>query len=194
MVFQWQRASQSDVPHIFSLILNGARYGHFETAPLQDRAAYRRYLESLINLGVDARGIPHDVYVGYSSGQRIAASIVMPAIGTPDIGVEIAMIAVKNECRGLGYGTVGLDHLLEHYLRLGSVYVRCLPASIKLQAMLSKRGFMVVGHLGQATIFRHAQTGHAQDGIQEHTLHTSEDITPRELASTCQNRDQTASL
>ena len=154
MAFQWQPATQADIGHVFSLVLNGARNGHFEPTILAQKSNYRTYLQSAIHLLTDPRGYRTEVLTGWVNHTRVGAAVITEAIGTPDIGVEIAMIAIKGEFQGAGFGSLALDALLPKLLKHGSVYARCFPASHKLQSMLLSRDFREVGSLGQATILR----------------------------------------
>lgn len=155
MAFQWQTANRADIGYVFSLVLNGARNGHFEPQILSQKSEYRKYLELAINLQTDPRGYRTEVLIGWLDQKKTGAVVLTEAIGTPDVGIEIAMIAIKAEFRGTGLGSLALDSLLHRLLPRASVYARCFPASQKLQQMLSKRGFVEVGHLGLATILRH---------------------------------------
>lgn len=155
MVFQWQAATQADTGYVFSLLLNGARNGHFEPQILSQKTEYRAYIQSAIHLQTDLRGYRTEVLIGWLNQTKVGAVVITEAIGTPDVGVEIAMIAIKAEFRGKGIGSTALDALLHQLLPSSSVYARCFPASHKLERMLITRGFSKVGQLGLATILRH---------------------------------------
>lgn len=157
MPLLWKKATDKDSGFIFSLILNGARKGHFEPGILVDKEGYRAYLHCAISREIDPRGYPTLAWVGWNDNTRVAAAIMTAAVGTPDIGMELAMIAMKSEFQGLGLGSEGLDTLLNLYLPQGSVYVRCFPASQRFRQMLTDRDFVEVGELGGAVILRHPQ-------------------------------------
>tara|TARA_B110000503_G_C7109932_1_gene397612 strand:- start:770 stop:1267 length:498 start_codon:yes stop_codon:yes gene_type:complete len=154
MSLKWVKASSKDLGFIFSLALNGARKGHFEPQILLEKEAYRHYLICSIQKECDPRGFPTKAFVIYLNDLRVGAAVITTAIGTPDVGVEVAMIAIKHEFQGRGYGTQAVNEILEHYLPLGSVYARCLPASARLHQMLIKRNFFNVGQSGASSILR----------------------------------------
>jgi|GEM_PF-1597632 len=155
MPIKWAKANSKDLGFIFSLALNGARKGHFEAQIMVEKEAYRAYLNSAISKESDPRGFPTYAFIAYLNDMRIGAAVITAAIGTPDVGVELAMIAIKHEYQGCGYGTQAVDTLLDHYLPQGSVYARCLPASERLHQMLIKRAFSSVGTSCQSLILRH---------------------------------------
>ena len=142
-----------------SLALNGARHGHFDSRVGTDKEAYRAYLNSAITEQMDPMGYSTQVFVARDNASRVGASVVTKAIGTPGIGVEIAMIAIKHEHRGKGFGSIILEALMGHYLPTMSVYARCLPASRNFHEMLLKRGFSEVGLSEKSVILRHGAIG-----------------------------------
>lgn len=155
MTVSLRPSTEKDLGFVFSLAQNGARHGHFDPKINTDKAAFREYLNASINHKADPRGHPTSVLVAYKDDIRIGATVVTTAIGTPDVGVELAMIALKNEFREKGYGSIMLDAVLNEYLHHVSVYARCLPASDRLHQMLRRRDFDEVGILGQSIILRH---------------------------------------
>ena len=148
-------ATLRDIGFVFSLVQNGANHGHFDDRIIDDKPAYRAYLESAITRREDPSGYSTEVFLVVNGAQRVGAAVITAAVGTPDAGVEIALIALKREHRGHGFGAVVLERLLNAYWHKGSVYVRCLPASHMLHEMLLRRGFSVVGASGAAAILWH---------------------------------------
>jgi GNAT superfamily N-acetyltransferase len=155
MSLSLQPATQRDLGFVMSLAQNGARHGHFDSRIISDKAAYLAYLDHAVKTGRDPRGYETSVSVVIRDGHRVGATVVTEAIGTPDIGVEIAMISIKPEFRGQGLGRQILDALIDKYLSLRSVYARCLPASKRLHDMLLRRDFSEVGMSQQSVILRH---------------------------------------
>lgn len=155
MTLTLQQSVLQDLGFVFSLAQNGAHHGHFDSRVNTDKNTFRAYLASAITRQTDLRGHPTQVFVARLAGTRVGAAIVTTAIGTPDTGVELALVAVKREFRGHGHGHAMLEALLHHYLPLGSVYARCLPASGTFRQMLLKRDFSEVGHSGEGVILRH---------------------------------------
>ncbi|MEZ5659908.1 MAG: GNAT family N-acetyltransferase [Burkholderiaceae bacterium] len=154
-----RQSTPKDLGFVFALAQNGARHGHFDSRITSDKNASRAYFDSAIQRGVDPWGSPAQVSVVELDGERVGVLLVTRAIGTPDEGVELAMIALKKEHRARGIGATVLDMFLDRTLRSVSVYVRCLPASDKLRAMLLRRGFDEVGRLGESVILRHGVVG-----------------------------------
>ena len=155
MPLSLQPATQRDLGFVMSLAQNGARHGHFDSRITSDKAAYLAYLDHAVKTGRDPRGYETSVSVVIRDGHRVGATVVTEAIGTPDVGIEIAMISIKSEFRGQGLGTQILDRLIDQYLSHKSVYARCLPASSTLREMLIRRDFEEVGMSQQSTILRH---------------------------------------
>jgi GNAT superfamily N-acetyltransferase len=154
-----QPATQRDLGFVMSLAQNGARHGHFDSRITSDKSAYLAYLQQAVRTGRDPRGYETSVSVVMVDAHRVGATVVTEAIGTPDIGVEIAMISVKPEYRGRGLGRQILDELIDKYLSTRSVYARCLPASKHLHDMLLRRDFFEVGMSQQSVILRHPPVG-----------------------------------
>jgi GNAT superfamily N-acetyltransferase len=150
-----QPASLRDLGFVMSLAQNGARHGHFDARITSDKGAYLGYLQSAVSTGRDPRGYETKVSIILLNTQRVGATVVTEAIGTPDVGVEIAMISVKPEYRGKGLGAKILDLVIDQYLSTMSVYARCLPASKTLHDMLLRRDFTEVGLSQQSVILRH---------------------------------------
>lgn len=155
MPLSLKQSTTRDLGFVFSLAQNGARHGHFDPRINTDKNAFRVYLNSAISKETDPRGYPTQVFVVHVDDARVGAVVATTAIGTPDVGVELALIAIKNEYRGKGLGSKVLDAFLNHYLPRGSVYARCLPASDKLHQMLLRRDFAEVGLSGKSVILRH---------------------------------------
>jgi GNAT superfamily N-acetyltransferase len=149
-----RQAAPRDLGFIFSLAQNGARHGHFDSRIITDKAGTRAYFETAIEKGADPWGSPAHAFVVLAEAERIGAVLVTRAAGTPDGGVELAMIALRKEFRGQGLGAAVLDDFLGHYLPRGSVYARCRPASDALRQMLLGRGFEEVGKSGDSVILR----------------------------------------
>ena len=159
MTLSLKNSTTKDLGFVMSLALNGARHGHFDPRVSTEKEAYRAYLNSAITYQTDLSGYSTHVMVAYDNASRIGATVVTKAVGTPDAGVEIALIALKNEHRGKGYGADMLDVLMNHYLPTMSVYARCFPASEKFHQMLLRRGFSEVGQSGKSVILRHGAIG-----------------------------------
>jgi len=147
-------ATAKDLGFVLSLAQNGARHGHFDKIVREKKGIFREYLNKVVSCGCDLRGYPAHLYVAFEDGERVATATVTTAIGTPDVGVELEMIAVRKDCQSRGYGSILLDTLISLYVPRGSVYLRCLPASRKIRQMLLRRHFNEVGAIGEATIFR----------------------------------------
>lgn len=150
-----QHASSKDLDFLMSLAQNGARHGHFDPSICTNRQGFRHYLSSAISQQVDPQGHPTHAFVARIGQVRVGAAMVTRALGTPDTGMELALIALKAEYRGQGTGRFMLDSILREYLPRGSVYARCFPASAQLRHMLLRRDFAEVGALGHAAILRH---------------------------------------
>lgn len=168
MPISLQKAKIQDEGFIFSLVQNGARNGHFNQSINQDKTGYRAYIRSAISKGVDQRGYSTEFFVVYLDDSRIGATLITAAVGTPDRGVELAMITLKKEFRGAGYGSHILDTLLDRYLPSMSVYARCYPASHKLQQMLERRGFVEAGMSQGSVILRHGAIGYISANVPTH--------------------------
>jgi len=157
MSLKLEKAGPRDAAFIFSLAQNGAHNGHFDARINRNKDAYRAYINAAITRESDPEGIPTRAFVAIADDMRIGAAVTTAALGTPDGGIELALIAVKNAHRGHGSGAWMLDTLLNYYLPRGSVYARCFPASETLRQMLIKRGFVPAGSSGQSLILRHGQ-------------------------------------
>lgn len=155
MTLTLRKALPRDIGHVLSLAQHGARHGHFDARICDHKSKYRDYLISAIASGRDPWGHDTAVDVVEWAGQAIGATVVTEALGTPDRGVEISMIAIKPHYRGHGYGHLVLDTLLSRYLDRGSVYARCMPASAQLQQMLRRRDFAEVGATENYVILHH---------------------------------------
>jgi GNAT superfamily N-acetyltransferase len=160
MSISLQKATLQDSGFIFSLAQNGARNGHFNPQTTLDKTALRAYIQSIITKGVDLSGYASEFSVAFLQGTRIGVTLVTAAIGIPDRGVELAMIALKKEFRGAGYGSLILDSILDRYLPSMSVYARCYPASHQLQQMLVRRDFTEAGTSQGSVILRHGAIGY----------------------------------
>lgn len=159
MSLSLQRANLRDAGFIFSLAQNGARHGHFNQKVIQDKAEYREYIQSVISRGVDLRGYFAEFSLVYLNDVRIGFTLITTMVGSPDKGIDLTMISLKNEYRGKGYGSVVLDAILGRYLPRMSVYACCLPASRMLQQMLAKRGFSEVAKSQDGVTLRHEAIG-----------------------------------
>lgn len=159
MTISLTKSTNRDFGFVFSLLMNGARNGHFEPKINAKKELYRSYISEAIARETDQRGYPAHVLVAHENKDRIGAAIITTAVGTPDEGVELTMIAVRNEHRQKGFGSSILDGLLDHYLPRASVYVRCLPASEKLHQMLLRRDFAEIAHTENGVILRHGAIG-----------------------------------
>lgn len=158
MSFKLIGAASKDTGYILNLATVGAINGHFDTKVLTETEVFRAYINSAITKGADLKGFQTEALLAYADETLVGAVVITDAIGTPDKGVELALIAIDVTYHGHGYGSSALDALLKHFLPQGSVYARCLPASERLRQMLVKRGFAHVGKLGQSAIFRHGRS------------------------------------
>lgn len=160
-----QRAALQDAGFIYSQVQNGARHGHFNQHAANDKTTLRAYIQSAISQGIDLSGYATEFFIVWLEGKRIGVALMTAAIGIPDRGVELAMIALKKEYRGSGYGAFVLDQILDHYLPNMSVYARCYPASRQLQEMLLRRDFAEVGTVGGSVILRHGAIGQLSPNV-----------------------------
>jgi len=165
MSISLRRASIQDTGFIFSLAQNGARHGHFNQLVSRDKSKFQAYIQSVITQGVDLSGYSTEFSVAHLDGSRIGVTLNTAALGIPDRGVELAMIALKKEFRGAGYGSLILDTFLDCYLPSMSVYARCYPASQKLHQMLLRRDFTEVGMSQGSVILRHGAIGYLSPDV-----------------------------
>jgi len=147
-------AGQKDVDFILSLIMNGARKGHFNSQAISDKGLMRSDLLSIINDGLDRNMLASVAYVAWNDGKRVGMAS-MTATTKPDGGFELGAIAVKPSDQNKGFGSLILETLLKEWLPKKSIYARCYPRSEKLFLMLQKRGFEFLGFSGEDRILRH---------------------------------------
>ena len=147
-------AGQKDVDFILSLIMNGARKGHFNSQAISDKGLMRSGLLSIINDGLDRNMLASVAYVAWNDGKRVGMAS-MTATTKPDGGFELGAIAVKPSDQNKGFGSLILETLLKEWLPKKNIYARCYPRSEKLFLMLQKRGFEFLGFSGEDRILRH---------------------------------------
>lgn len=164
-------AALPDTDFIFSLIIAGARKGHFSTQFSSDKAALRRHLGAVIGYGRQGENQVHSqAMVTWLDDKRIGVTIVT-ATEKSDNSIEIGAIAIKREFQGMGYGAILLDALLARLLPHGAIYVRCFPSSEKLFQMLIRRGFAVIAQTEKGTrILKHAREQPPEHGMGESVI------------------------
>lgn len=151
MSLQLLPATVRDVDFMLSLILFGARKGHFYPDLAGNKAALRSILKSAVKFGIqDAGGLRTQAMVGWNKAERVGVTIVSETEKT-DNSIELSVIAVRKEYQGCGYGAQLLDALLAQWVPRKTIYVRCFPASEQLYQMLLRRAFVLAGTMGRHT-------------------------------------------
>ena len=158
-------ARHQDVDFILSLIMNGARKGHFNSQAISDKGLMRSDLLSIINNGVDRNLLASVAYVAWNDGKRIGIAS-MTATTKSDGGFELGAIAVKPSDQDKGFGSLILETLLKEWLPKKTIYARCYPKSEKLFLMLQKRGFEFLGFSGDDRILRHEKMNGIDLGLK----------------------------
>jgi len=158
-------AGQKDVDFILSLIMNGARKGHFNSQAISDKGLMRSDLLSIINDGLDRNMLASVAYVAWNDGKRVGMAS-MTATTKPDGGFELGAIAVKPSDQNKGFGSLILETLLKEWLPKKNIYARCYPRSEKLFLMLQKRGFEFLGFSGEDRILRHEKVSGIDLGLR----------------------------
>lgn len=158
-------ARHQDVDFILSLIMNGARKGHFNLQAISDKGLMRSDLLSIINNGLDRNKLTSAAYVAWNDGRRVGIAS-MTATTKSDGGIELGAIAVKPSDQNKGFGTLILEALLKEWLPKKIIYARCYPKSEKLFLMLQKRGFEFLGFSGEDRILRHEKVSGIDLGLR----------------------------
>jgi len=158
-------ARHQDVDFILSLIMNGARKGHFNSQAISDKGLMRSDLLSIINNGVDRNLLASVAYVAWNDGKRVGIAS-MTATTKSDGGFELGAIAVKPSDQDKGFGSLILETLLKEWLPKKTIYARCYPKSEKLFLMLQKRGFEFLGFSGDDRILRHEKMNGINLGLK----------------------------
>ena len=158
-------ARLKDVDFILSLIMNGARKGHFNSQAISDKGLMRSDLSSIVSRGLDRNGLTSFAYVAWNDGKRIGIAS-MTATTKVDGGFELGAIAVKPSCQNKGFGSLILETLLKEWLPKKTIYARCYPKSEKLFLMLQKRGFEFLGFSGEDRILRHEKVNGIDLGLK----------------------------
>lgn len=144
MPLVYQPASLMDIDFITSQILAGARKGHFYPTLANNKTLLRQIVQSIIQRGVqDAGGLFAEAMVGWHGNQRVGTTIITDTEKT-DNSIELAVIIIKKEFQGQGFGRELLDALLQRWIAHKTIYARCFPVSEKLVQMLLQRGFIIV--------------------------------------------------
>lgn len=159
-------ASLQDTDFIISLIIAGARQGHFYPHLANDKALLRRFVLSTIKHGIqDESGLRSQAMIGWLGNTRIGVTIITET-EKKDNSIEIGVIAVKKQFQGSGYGGRMLAALLDHWLPHKTIYARCFPSSEKLLHMLLRRGFAEIGKAGkETTILKREQEQQPDHGL-----------------------------
>jgi GNAT superfamily N-acetyltransferase len=165
MSFLLSPARHKDVDFILSLIMNGARKGHFNLQAISDKGLMRSDLLSIINSGLDRNMLASVAYVAWNDGKRVGMAS-MTATTKPDGGFELGAIAVKPSDQNKGFGSLILETLLQKWLLKKTIYARCYPKSEKLFLMLQKKGFEFLGFSGEDRILRHEKVNGIDLGLR----------------------------
>ena len=158
-------ARHQDVDFILSMIMNGARKGHFNSQAISDKGLMRSDLLSIVNNGVDRNLLASVAYVAWNDGKRVGIAS-MTATTKSDGGFELGAIAVKPSDQDKGFGSLILETLLKEWLPKKTIYARCYPKSEKLFLMLQKRGFEFLGFSGDDRILRHEKMNGIDLGLK----------------------------
>ena len=158
-------ARHQDVDFILSLIMNGARKGHFNSQAISDKGLMRFDLLSIVNNGVDRNLLTSVAYVAWNDGKRVGIAS-MTATTKSDGGFELGAIAVRPSDQDKGFGSLILETLLKEWLPKKTIYARCYPKSEKLFLMLQKRGFEFLGFSGDDRILRHEKMNGIDLGLK----------------------------
>ena len=144
MPFTYQPATLQDIDFITSLILAGARKGHFYPHLANNKTMLRQLVLSMIHSGAQfSSGSFSEVMLGWQDNTRAGTTIITNT-EKKDNSIELAVIIVKKELHGQGIGRLMLDGLLKRWLPYKTIYARCFPVSDKLVEMLLHREFKIV--------------------------------------------------
>ena len=148
------QATLKDVDFLLSLVINGARKGHFNTDLLRDKKTSRNLLSNIVTKGFDLGGRESYAYVSTYNGLKVGC-VLLTASNTDDLGLELSAIAIKKEFQGHGFGSMFLKHVLAEWLPRRNIYARFLSKSEKAKEMFKKVGFCYQRQLGEAEVYIH---------------------------------------
>ena len=152
MSFSICPATHQDIDFILSLIMNGARKGHFSKDVLSDKVSVRKNIQSIVCKQISDKGNRSEAWIAKENNIKIGAVIMrFRQIGD----VELEFIAVGQSFKRKGFGSRILDHILSSYLELNSLVALCFQESSHLKYMLIKRGFEVVGQVSGGDVLSH---------------------------------------
>lgn len=139
------QASTKDADFIISLIMAGARKGHYYSLFVDNKQLLRKMVNSIIIDGVqyDSRHLASEALVGRFGNTRIGA-VITTQTEKKDNSIELAAITVKKQFQDMGFGRGMLDIILARWLPEKTIYARCFPDSEKLAQMLLRRGFSLI--------------------------------------------------
>ena len=146
-----QQATLKDVDFILSLIMNGARKGHFSKDVLTNKAHMRENIFRIVKCNVSKKGIASEAFLGVLSEKKVGAAIIRKMNGY----IELEFIAISTSFKGKGIGTMFLDGILRRYIQLHTLVAYCFPSSNILKHMLMKKGFTLSGEFEGAEILIH---------------------------------------
>jgi GNAT superfamily N-acetyltransferase len=155
MQFESCSADITDTPFIESLLLAGARKGHFNPELLSQRSSLRKDVHSMI---ARQRLLDSPLYAEatiYKVNRHRAGFSLMSGITDKPDGIEIYAISLHKTFRGLGLGSMILDDILTQWLPRCDVYARCSAASEMLYQMLVRRQFTYLSNLPSGTRILH---------------------------------------
>lgn len=103
----------------------------------------RHFVKSIVSDRIqDTNGLPGEAMVGWRGNTRVGTAIITNTEKN-DNSIELAVIIVKKEYQGYGFGRLILDALLNCWLPYKTVYARCFPVSEMLAQMLLHRDFAI---------------------------------------------------
>ena len=144
MPFSYLPATLQDTDFITSLILAGARKGHFYPQLANNKTMLRQLVQSIIFSRVQTTSNSFsEAMVGWQGIKRIGTTIITETEKN-DNSIELAAIILKKEIHGNGFGRQMLDALLKRWLPYKTIYARCFPVSEQLVKMLLHREFSIV--------------------------------------------------
>ena len=174
MPFTYLPATLQDTDFVTSLVMSGARKGHFYHHLANNKTMLRQLVQSIISLGVQgSSGLFSEAMVGWNGNTRVGATIIIDT-EKKDNSIELAVIIVKKEFQGDGLGRMMLDALLKRWLSYKTIYARCFPVSEKLVQMLLNRNFSIVQITSSGTrILKRKQEIHPQHGGDSPIFHAA---------------------
>ena len=144
MLIHHRRANISDHGFICSIILNGARKGHF-SIDLTDQRAIHHFKATISDMLKP--GCTEQVYIFLKQDKRLGLAILNDIDAHPDCK-ELYMLCVHSKFRKQGYGKQLLD-IIMHKLQHFTVYARCAPASQIMFDMLLQHHFQLIHETDQ---------------------------------------------